>query len=101
MAMKPTTRWGRLAVALVVAFGCLLGVFFLLVASGQRGGRTFFSNLWLTLPMLLAAACGIGAFFVGAASIIRARERSVFVFLATGVGLFVLLFAVGEIVFPH
>jgi len=97
----PKTTLGKWSVALIIIFIVLLGVFQLLVASGQRGGETFFSNLILTIPMLTAGVSGILAFVTGLIGIIKSRERSVIVYLAALIGLFVLLFGIGEIVFPH
>jgi hypothetical protein len=98
---KPTTDLGKRSAWLIVAFAVLLGAFYILVASGQRGGDTFFSNPILTVPMLLAAASGIAAFITGLISIIKKKERSVAVYLAVTFGLFVILFALGELIFPH
>ena len=97
----PKTALGKWSVALIIIFIVLLGVFQLLVASGQRGGETFFSNLILTIPMLIAGVSGVSAFVTGLIGIIKSRERSVIVYLAALIGLFVLLFGIGEIVFPH
>ena len=97
----PETTLGKWSVALIIGFIVLLGVFQLLVASGQRGGETFFSNLVLTIPMLIAGGSGVSAFATGLIGIIKSRERSVIVYLAALIGLFVLLFGIGEIVFPH
>jgi len=98
---KPTTDLGKWSAWLIVAFAVLLGVFYILVASGQRGGDTFFSNLILTIPMLLAAMSGIAAFITGLISVVKRKERSISVYLAITFGLFVILFALGEVIFPH
>ena len=97
----PKTTLGKWSVALMVAFIVLLAIFQILVASGQRGGETFFSNLILTIPMLIAGVSGISAFVTGLIGIIKNKERSVIVYLAALIGLFVLFFWIGEIVFPH
>ena len=97
----PKTLSGKWSAGLIVAFGLFLVSFQLLVASGQRGGDTFFSNLMLTVPILLAGTSGVSAFLTGLIGIIRSKERSVLVYLATAIGLFVLLFLLGEILFPH
>jgi len=98
---KPKTALGRWSVGLIIVFVLLLASFQLLVASGQRGGETFFSNLILTIPMLIAGISGISAFATGLIGIIRSRERSIAVYLATLIGLLVLLFVLGEVIFPH
>ena len=98
---KPTTDLGKWSAWLIVAFAILLGVFYILVASGQRGGDTFLSNPILTVPMLLAATSAIAAFIIGLISVVKRKERSVAVVLAIVVGLFVIIFVLGEVIFPH
>lgn len=101
ISLFPKTKKGKRSVGLIVVFFVLFGIFQLLVASGQRGGETFFSNLLLTIPITLAAICGIFAFFTGIIGVIKNKERSVLVFLSIIIGLFILLFCLGEIIFPH
>jgi hypothetical protein len=97
----PKTRLGRWSIWLIIAFILLLISFQLLVISGQLGGDTFFSNLVLSIPMLLAAISGISAFFTGIIGIIKSKERAVLVFVATIIGLFILVFVLGEFLVPH
>lgn len=97
----PRTLAGKCSVWSIAAFVILFGIFLLLVASGQRGGETFLSNLVLSVPMLLAGISGVAAFFSGLAGVIWKRERSVLVFLAVFIGLFVLIFWLGEVTSPH
>jgi len=98
---KPTTELGKRSAWLIVAFAALLGAFFILVSLGQRGGDTFFSNPMLTVPMILAVASAVAAFINGILSIKKKKERSIAVYLAVTVGLFVIIFALGELIFPH
>jgi hypothetical protein len=67
------------------------------LALGERGGDTFFSNLKLTVPFLLAGASGSASFLTGLIGIIMARERSVFVFLSTAIGLLAMLYLIGSL----
>jgi len=97
----PKTRLGRFSVGLISAFFLLFILVQLLIASGQRGGETFFDNLWLSIPVLVEAICGISAFFTGIIGILRQKERAISVFLATVIGFFVLWFVLGEILVPH
>ena len=97
----PKTRLGRFSVGLISAFFLLFILVQLLIASGQRGGETFFDNLWLSIPVLVEAICGILAFFTGIISIFRKKERAVFLFLSTLIGFLILLFIVGEILGPE
>ncbi len=98
---KPTTYLGKRAAWLIVSFAVSLASFRILVASGQRGGDTFFSNPILTVPGLVAATSGIAAFVTGLISIVKRRERSISVYLAVAVGLIVLIVALAQIISPH
>jgi len=101
ITILPKSRLGKWAVYLIITFILLMVVFQLLVASGQRGGETFLDNLLLTIPMFLAGICGISALITGLISVIRSKERSILVFLASLLGLCVLGFVLGEIIVPH
>ena len=50
--------------------------------------------------MLLAGVSGVSSLVTGIIGIVKSRERSVLVFLATAIGLVVLIFSLGEILFP-
>ena len=97
----PKTQLGKWSIWLIIAFIVLFMSFQLLVASGQRGGDTFFSNLALSVPMLIAGISGISAFFTGIIGIIRNKERSFLAFISTIIGFFILFFVLGEFLFPH
>ena len=101
ISLRPKTTMGRWSTGLIFAFFLFFAVFLILVASGQRGGDTFFSNLTLTIPMMLAWISGISALLTGIIGIVKSRERSILVFVATAIGLLVLAFSLGEILFPH
>ncbi len=97
----PSTRLGWWSVGLVVGFLVFFGTFQTLVASGQRGGETFFSNPWLALTILPAAGSALAAGAAAAGAIFWRHERSFLCFLALLLGLVVMVFVLGEIVFPH
>lgn len=99
--MIPKTRLGRWSTKLIVVFFSCFAAFQLLLAFGQRPGETFFSNPILSVVALLMGTAGVLAFVTGATSIFRDRERSIFVFLYAALGLFVLIFWLGEIFVPH
>ena len=97
----PRTILGRWSLGLMMAFFVFMAVFAVAAVRGADGGDTFFSNLALSLPVLLAAICGAASFVIGLIAMIRSKERAILVMLATVVGCNVLLFALGEILFPH
>ena len=101
ISVLPKTKTGKWSTGLLAVFIMFLIAFQLLVASGRRDGETFFSNLMLTIPILFAGTSGVLAFVIGLIGTIRSRKRSILVFLAMLIGFFVLLFGLGEVIFPH
>ena len=97
----PKTVPGKWSIWLIVTFIALLSLFLILVASGQRGGANFFDNFLLTVPMLIAGISAIASFVIGFIGVTAKGERSVPVYIAMIIGLCVLLFILGEIIFPH
>ena len=97
----PKSNAGKWSLRLCISFLALIGLFFALIASGQRGGMTFFSNLALALPTLFAALSAILAFLTGLFGMIKQRERSLLTYLIIAIGLFVLYFTIGELVSGH
>jgi len=98
----PKTFLGKWSVGLIVAFFLLLATgMFVVSVLGQTGGETFFDNPVISIPMLGAGAGAIAAFFTGVSAIVRNKERSVFVFVSSLIGLLVLFFVLGEVFSPH
>ena len=97
----PKTKLGKWSVSLIGAFIVFLLIFYAIITTGQRGGDTFFSNMYLTIPFLLAAISGISSFICGLIAIIKQRERSVLVFISSFLGFLITLFLAAEIIFPH
>ena len=94
----PKTHLGQWSIWLITVF---IVLFIIIVASGQRGGATFFSNLALSIPMVIAGISALLAFFTGIIGIIKSKERSVLACSSTIVGFFILLWVSAEILFPH
>jgi len=103
----PQTKLGRLSVVLIIAMPIFfyIGASFVDFYKSIPAGRTIAQDIvgrpGVALPMLAGFFSGITAFFVGIISIIKKKERSVFVFLSTVMGFFMLLWCLAEIVFPH
>ena len=98
----PKTHLGKWSVGLIIAFFLLLATgMFVVSVLGQEGGETFFDNLWIGIPMLGSGASATAAFFTGTISVIKNKERSVFVFASSLIGFLVLVFVLGEILSPH
>ncbi len=97
----PKTLLGKWSLGLFAGLVICFLVARILVASGQEGGETFFSNLSISVPTLLAGLSGIAALFTGIIGIAKSKERAVIVFITTIIGFFVLAFVLGEYLSPH
>ena len=97
----PQSKLGTLCCRLGIGSLGAFGAFYALVASGQRGGDTFFSNPWLTWPMLTAVGLAIGGAATGLVAVVRDAERAWTVFLVIGFGLLIAAFGASELLAPH
>jgi hypothetical protein len=97
----PKTHLGKLSLKLIISFFIFMGIFFLFINMGERGGKTFFSNLKLTIPFLIANISAIISFFTGTISITKKKEKSILVILSTILGFLILLWFGAEFLFPH
>lgn len=97
----PRTHLGRAALVLVGLHVVSMLFFTALVDAGQTGGETFPDNLWLSGTILLACLFALAG---GVASFIAVTvygERSIINWAIILFGLFVLVFALGEIFVPR
>lgn len=93
----PKTNFGRWSTATLIAFLVFFSLQMLLVASGQRGGETYFSNPYLAVNGILAGLSAVGTFLTGILAVWKQGERSASVYFATFTGLLVLIFVIGEL----
>jgi hypothetical protein len=98
--LLPTTTLGKWSIGLVIAAILCFAVFLVEIAAGFRGGDTWTWD-WPTIPVLLAGAFVFSSMVTGIIGIVKSKERSVLVILATAVGLFFSLLVLGEFLFPH
>lgn len=102
----PKTNLGKWSVRLIIAF-FLLFILTQIIAAVGRGQGAFDSDsfniyqILIPITIIPAGICGIAAFITGIIGVAKSKERSVLVFLATAIGLFVLIFVLGEILVPH
>lgn len=99
--LVPTSEYGKKTLWLILLFWVFIVIFRIVILMGYRGGDTFFSQPALFIPISLAGLCAVAAFFVGFISMIKDRDRSLFVILTTAFGGFVLYFILGELLYPH
>ncbi len=101
LSLVPSNRSGLWALGLTVISLLALVVFYLFVAAGQTGGETFTDNLLLTSSILTVAVAGIGGLIAALYAIVRWRELALLLAIPILWGLIVLMFALGEILYPH
>ena len=103
ISILPKSLLGRWSVGLAAAF-ILLRVLFQTFFAG--GGRNPGPNPSPPSPVILITVVagyvsGVVAFITGLISIIKSKERSILVFLVVAVGLFALIWLLGEVLFRH
>ena len=78
----PKSRVAKTAMFLfVLQLLCLAFFFVMITVFNQRGGETFFSNLWLTAPMLMAWTTGIIACVLATTSLIKDASKSLVILI--------------------
>ena len=82
---KPKSFLGKLSIGIII----LMPIYFYIL-----------SNVISDLILEGGIIYGIAAFFCGIIGIIRKKDYSVFVFLSTMIGLFILLYFLQETLFP-
>lgn len=98
ISILPKTSLGRWSIGLAAAFILLSILFAVLTGLGGVGpGPVAF----IVIATVIFGISGIAAFVTGLISIVKSKERSILVFLAAVVGLFCLIFFLGEFLFPH
>ena len=103
----PKTKLGKWSIWLIVAFGISILIFnagaVLSGILGIGGDDSLFDlgNLFLTIPIILAAITGIASLITGLISVIFLKERASLIYVSIVVGAIVLIFTLGEILSPH
>ena len=104
----PKTILGKWSLGLILAMPILfvIGSSFTnsLYESVPAGGtilKDIVSRPALAISMLVGFGAGISAFVTGLIAIIRQKERSILVYVATIVGAVLFVFLCGEVLFPH
>jgi hypothetical protein len=102
------TTLGKWSIGLIVAMVLLfiLGSSFTnSIYKSIPAGRTILADIIarpaLALTMLAGMVAGISAFITGLLAIIRQKERALLVYISSSIGALLVLFLVGEILFPH
>lgn len=102
MKVLPKTQLGKWSIGLIVAAFCLLIIGVIVVrVFHQTGGKTIFSNLYISIPMLSAGASAVAAFVTGVISVWKYKERGLLVAVPIIIGFLVTMFMIGEFSTPH
>ena len=104
----PQTTAGQWSVGLIVAMPILFIIgssFTNSLYQSISAGETVFADIAarpaLALTMLAGMLAGISSFITGLLAIIRQKERTILVYVSTVIGTFLIVFLIGEILFPH
>lgn len=97
--LAPATPEGRLSLWLLGAFAALFLVFWVMVLleAGPDSPETFFENLYVAIPLLLAGGCAILGGLAAAYALFVRNERSLPVVGVLVIGVFVALFTAAEV----
>jgi hypothetical protein len=105
ITLLPKTTLGKWSTGLIIAAFLMLVVFIIEVVLESRGGVTFdWNGIWPAIPIILAVVFAISSMVIGIIGIVKSKERSILVFIATALGVlgvFALLIAVGELLVPQ
>ena len=106
--LMPGTRLGRWTVGLIAVMPILFVIgssFTHSLYESVPAGRTILADIVarpiLSLTMLAGMAAGISGFITGLSAIIKHKENAFLVYIATVIGGLLILFLIGELVFPH
>lgn len=104
----PRFALGKWSIGLIVVTPILFiiaGSFTTSLYASIPAGETILADISarpaLALTMLAGMVTGISAFITGMLAIIRQKENAVLVYVSTLIGALLLLFLIGEIIFPE
>jgi len=108
LSFTPKTKAGKWSLGLAAAMPVLffIGMSFTnLLYESVPAGDTILKDIAvrpaLALTMLSGMVSGISAFVSGLVAIIRQKERAILVYGATLIGALLIVFLLGELIFPH
>ena len=108
LSFIPKTTLGKWSVGLIVAMPVsffigrsLLNLLYKSVPAGNTILEDIVERPALALTMLTGMVSGISAFITGFIAVIKQKERALFVYAAIIIGALLIIFLLGEILFPH
>ncbi len=102
ISIRPKSLLGKWSTGLIIAALLMVVVSIIEVVLGSRGGVTFYvTSIW-QITNLLVVVFAILSMVIGIIGIVKSKERSAFVFVATALGVLVvvlvLIMEIGELV---
>ena len=104
----PKTKLGKWSLGLITVMPALFFIgtsFTNSLYKSVPAGSTILEDIVerpaLALTMLVGMVAGISAFIVGLTAITRQKERALRVYVATSIGMLLILFLISEVLFPH
>jgi len=108
LGIKLKTKLGKWSVGLIIAMFILffmgssfVDLFYKSVSSGRTILEDIVKRPGVSLVMLAGFACGIIGFITGIIAIFKKKEHSILVYISTAIGALLILFLIGELLFPH
>jgi flagellar biosynthesis protein FliQ len=105
---SPRTRLGWWSIGLIVATPLLFVIgasFTNSLYESVPAGNTLLEDIAarpaLALTMLVAMVAGVLSFITGFTAILRQKEHASLVYVSTALGVLLILFLLGEFLFPH
>ena len=101
ISILPKTTLGKWSTGLIIVALLMVVVSIIEVVSGSRGGVTFHVTSVWQITNLLVVVFAISSMVIGIMSIVKSKERSVLVYVATALGVLVvvlvLIIGIGEL----
>lgn len=104
----PDTKPGKWSIGLIILMPILFFIgasfantLYASVPSGDSIIQDIAARPALALTMLAGMAAGILAFALGIVAVAAKRERSLFVYISTLIGMLLTIFLLGELISPH
>ena len=107
-SLIPKTNFGKWSVGLIIAMALLFSIgtsFTNTLYESVSSGNTIIADIAkrpaLALSMLAGMATGVLAFITGLLAMIRKKEKAILVYISSLIGALVIVFLIGEILYPH
>jgi len=96
ISILPKTSLGKWSTGLIIAAFIMPVVFIIEMVLNS------WSGMWsVVIPIILGAVFAFSSMVIGIIGIVKSKERSILVFIATVLGAFALIIAVGQFLIPE